>query len=256
MNAVLLLLFTVAQAGRIGIMGAMDVEVDLLRESMEVERTDSLAARVFHVGKLEGVACICTKAGIGKVNAALTAELLIMEYDIDALIFTGVAGGINPEMEIGDIIISREVVQHDLGKIAPEGFIPWDTVGYRADTMLVRIAEQAAYRVAFQAVPHGSGPGNEHFPRVRVGCVATGDQFIASEKKRVWLERTFNADCVEMEGAAVAQVCEINKVGFVIVRSLSDLANEDADIDFESFVKCASKNSELLVREVLRTLEK
>jgi adenosylhomocysteine nucleosidase len=255
MNTVCLLLFAVSQIGRIGIMGAMDVEIDLLKENMHIARTDSVAARVFYVGELEGIECICAKAGIGKVNAALTADILIREYNIDALIFTGVAGGINPEMEIGDIIISRKVVHHDLGKIVPEGFIPWDTVGYHADTMLVRIAEEAAYRIVFQAVPRAPGTEEEHFPQVKVGNVATGDQFIASEKKRLWLEQTFNADCVEMEGAAVAQVCKINTMPFVVIRSLSDLANEDADIDFESFVAYASKNSELLVREMLRMLE-
>jgi adenosylhomocysteine nucleosidase len=255
MNVICLLVLALTPIGRIGIMGAMDVEIALLRESMHIERTDSLAERIFYVGELEEVECICTKAGIGKVNAALTAEMLIMQYGVEALVFTGVAGGINPQMEIGDIVISSSVIHHDFGQIEPEGFMPWDTVGYLADSMLIRIAREAADLVVFEAVSCRLRSDSEYFPQIAIGCVVTGDQFIASEEKRVWLEQTFDADCVEMEGAAVAQVCKIHRVPFVIIRSLSDLANEDADIDFELFVDYASKNSERLVKEMLKLLK-
>jgi adenosylhomocysteine nucleosidase len=254
MNSVLLLFLVIGRIGRIGIMGSMDVEIDLLKERMDIARTDSVAERVFHVGELEGIECVCAKAGIGKVNAAFTAEILVMEYNVDILIFMGVAGGINPELEIGNLVISKKVVNHDLGKVVPEGFIPWDTVGYHADSMLIRIAEQAAYNIEFRAIPREVTGEEEHLPQVVLGCVVTGDQFIASEAKRIWLEETFNAECVEMEGAAVAQVCQITGTPFVIVRSLSDLANEDADVDFEAFVQYAAKNSAVLVGEMLRFL--
>ena len=196
------------------------------------------------------------QTGIGKVNAALTAEILIREYGVDAIIFTGVAGGINPELNIGDIVIAERVVHHDYGQITPATFIPWDTVGFLADSFLVAITAQAAENVTFDSIPQKIRKKVTYFPRVIIGRVTTGDQFIASEEKREWIEKTFRADCVEMEGASVAQVCMVNEVPFVIIRCLSDLANEKADIDFEAFVNYAAKNSNVIVKEIINLLEK
>ncbi len=248
------LLLSSGQPRLVGIMGAMDVEVALIREEMKVEQVDTISRRIFTIGKLNNIPCVCVKAGIGKVNAALTAEILIREYGVDAIIFTGVAGGINPQLNIGDIVIAERVLHHDYGQITPATFMPWDTVGFVADSFLVAITAQAADNVLFDSIPQKIRKKDTNFPRITIGRVTTGDQFIASEEKREWIEKTFRADCVEMEGAAVAQVCVINNVPFVIIRSLSDLANEKAEIDFEAFVRYAAKNSSLIVREITRLL--
>jgi adenosylhomocysteine nucleosidase len=250
-----LLLMCAAHQQSVGIMGAMDVELALLHEDMIVQRVDTVASRVFTVGELNGVHCICVKAGVGKVNAALSAEILILKYGVDAIIFTGVAGGINPELCIGDIVISQNILHHDFGQIVPGGFMPWDTLGYQADSQLVAMTRQASGTISFDRVPNELSKEKDRTPEVIVGTVVTGDQFIASETKRKWLEETYAADCVEMEGAAVAQVCVINKIPFVIIRCLSDLANESANIDFESFVMYAAKNSSDIVKEVLRNFD-
>ncbi|MCK4395716.1 5'-methylthioadenosine/adenosylhomocysteine nucleosidase [candidate division WOR-3 bacterium] len=255
MASFLLVLFTLTPINRLGIMSAMDVELDLLKESMLIEETDTLAQRIFDIGTLEEMECVCVKAGIGKVNAALTAEILIIKYDVDAVIYTGVAGGINPELKIGDVIISRRIFHHDFGQITPDGFISWDTLGFFADSFLVDVAVKAANNVKFDPIPQNISKEKSYLPQIRIGCVVTGDQFIASEEKRRWIEITFHADCVEMEGAAVAQVCTINEIPFVIIRSLSDIANEDADVDFEAFVFYAAKNSSLIVKEIIKLLE-
>ncbi len=238
-----------------GIMSAMDVELNMIKENMVVEQIDTVAQRIFYIGTLEEIPCVCVKAGIGKVNAALTASILAMKYDVDAVIFAGVAGAINPKLSIGDIVISHSVVHHDYAYLGPECLTPYDTSGFRADSFLIGVAMQAAQDAEFDEVPQKICKETGHSPQVVLGKVITGDQFIASEEKRQWLEQTFHADCVEMEGAAMAQVCYINNVEFVIIRCLGDLANENADVDFEEFVKYAAKNSSLIVTQMMVLLK-
>ena len=245
------LLVSGSQSETIGIMSAMEIELEFINQDMIVERIDTIAKNVYKMGTINGIRCVAVHGGVGKVGAAHTAQTLITRYDVDVVIFTGVAGGINPELQIGDIVIAENVVYHDFGQVLPDHFIPFDTVGFFADSFLVTLALQAAEGVELELIPEEIR-GEENIPRIVVGRVATGDQFISSESKRVWIERVFRADCVEMEGAAVAQICAANDVPFVIIRSLSDLANEDAEVDFQSFVLYAAKNSSLLVKEMLK----
>lgn len=238
----------------IGVMGAMDVELEMIHQDMLIEQVDTIAQRIFTVGTLYDIPCITVRAGIGKVNAAMTSEMLIREYGVDAIVFTGVAGGIDPDLHIGDIVISERVVHHDLGEIQPDSFVVWDTIGYIADSALVEFTMQAVMKTIFKPIPPEMREGRNLLPRVKLGIVATGDQFIASETKRQWIEQSLHAACVEMEGAAVAQVCTVHDVPFVIIRSLSDLANEEADIDFESFVHYAAANSNAIVQALFRLL--
>jgi adenosylhomocysteine nucleosidase len=250
MNCMLMLvLFSLYAPERVGIIGAMDIELTLIKDVMVIQRTDTIADRIFTTGMLNNIPCVCVKAGIGKVNAALTAQILIDKYDVDMIIFTGVAGGIDPGLSVGDIVISERVIHHDYGMITPASFIPWDTLGFKADTGLVRLAFEVAKYVEFDPVPENLGIHN-HLPSIVIGTVVTGDQFIASEEKRQWLEHSFDAACVEMEGAAVAQVCALHDIPFLIIRCLSDLANEEAEIDFAVFVEYAAGNSSLFVREI------
>jgi adenosylhomocysteine nucleosidase len=254
MMCALLFLIALQPGEKLGIISAMDSELALIKQDMQVEATDTIASRIFDVGTINEMPCVCVRAGVGKVNAAITAQLLIREYDVAAVIFTGVAGGIDPLLDIGDIVISRRVVYHDYGQIVPGAFIAWDTVGFRADSFLVAIAVQAAGQVAYEEVPKKICKETGHYPQAAVGTIATGDQFISSEEKRKWIETTFHAACVEMEGAAVAHVCVLNNIPFVIIRSLSDLANENADVDFELFVEYAARTSNLIVKEMLRIM--
>lgn len=250
-----LFLLSLEPGQRLGIVSAMDIELALIKQDMNIQTTDTISSRVFEVGTIHEIPCVCVKAGIGKVNAAITAELLIREYDIDAIIFTGVAGGIDPLLDIGDIVISKRVLHHDFGQIVPDSFVPWDTAGFVADSALIAIASVAAVQVEFEEVPQKLCKETGRFPRVFVANIVTGDQFISSEEKRKWLETTFDAACVEMEGAAVAQVCVLNNTPFVIIRSLSDLANEKADVDFELFVDYAAQTSNLIVQEMLKIMK-
>ena len=254
MFAVILTIFLVAgQPDLIGLMSAMEVELEYISSDMQVEAVDTIGESVYRLGKISGIQCVMAHGGVGKVDAAHAAQILIMHYGVEALVFTGVAGGIDPDLGIGDIVISEDVVHHDYGQILPNQFIPFDTMGYPADSILVVLAQRASANVKLETIPE-SIRGERATPSVTLGRVATGDQFISSEEKRLWIEKTFNADCVEMEGAAVAQICTIHGIPFVIIRSLSDLANEEAEVDFQSFVIYAAKNSSMLVKEMMRLL--
>ena len=252
----LLICFLVTQEVRsIGIMGALAVELEEIDDEMVIERVDTIGGKVYKVGEIFDAPCCLVNAGVGKVASAQTAQTLIMGYGVRMIIFTGVAGGINPALHVGDIVVSRDVVQHDFGQIWPDSFVPFDTSGFEADSALIEIALDAAQNI--HLVPVSAKPSRKgRKPRVVLGRIATGDQFISSETKRVWIAQVFNADCVEMEGAAVAQICESYGIPFLIIRSMSDLANEDADVDFQTFVVHAAQNSSELVKEMIRQLSR
>ncbi|MFQ5905697.1 MAG: 5'-methylthioadenosine/adenosylhomocysteine nucleosidase [bacterium] len=250
----------------IGIMGALDSELELIRDGMKLRSAKIISGRVYYEGQIEGHRVVVVKAGVGKVNAAMTAQVMIDRFGVGSVIFTGIAGGINPGLHIGDLVISSKLIQHDYGLISGDVLRPWkiaigDSSGrdkpvshFEPDSHLVALARRAAGRVDFPEPDtaisiHVVGP-----VKVYEGCIVTGDQFIASEKKRVWLQETFDACAVEMEGGAVAQVCATNGLPFVIIRTLSDLANEDARIDVEKFLSYAAHNSAALVLEMLKLL--
>jgi adenosylhomocysteine nucleosidase len=249
----LICLLATQEARSVGIMGALDVEIESIDDDMTIEMVDTIGKKTYKIGKIFDSPCVLVQAGIGKVASAQTAQTLIMKYGVDIIIFTGVAGGINPTLDVGDIIISKDVIQHDFGQVWPDSFVPFDTFGFYADSLLIGLALDAAEKVEFVPVSAKSGAHGK-MPRVVLGRIATGDQFISSEAKRRWIEKVFDADCVEMEGAAVAQVCAAYDIPFLIIRSLSDLANEDADVDFQTFVLHAAQNSSELVKEILRKL--
>ena len=126
---------------------------------------------------------------------ALTAEILILKYNVDALIYAGVAGGVNPSLEIGDVVIGERTLYHDFGKITPGQFILFDTLGFKADSFLISTACAAVSYVRFDPVPEPIAKTKNRFPQIKIGRIATGDQFIASEEKRQWLEKILGVDC-------------------------------------------------------------
>lgn len=230
---------------RIGIIGAMNEEVVELKAVMENIQSESVGNLEFFKGTLLGKDVVLVEGGIGKVNAAICATLMINHFEVEKVLFTGVAGGTNPDINIGDIVVGTEQIEHDFNCTAfgyKLGQIPrMDTYIFKSDEELVNLA----YGVAVEKF------GKE---KVRKGCIVSGDEFVASIEKIEWLRETFNADCTEMEGAAVAHVCHIFKMPFLIIRAISDKANHDAKVDYPEFVKLAAKNSKTIIEGILERL--
>lgn len=226
-----------------GIICALHSEISLLLEDAEISKTSTIALREFHEGKLYGKDVVLVMSRIGKVASAVAATILIEKYDVDSVIFCGTAGGIEPNLNVGDVVIGDRSVQHDV-VIGDELFtIPRDEVAYFE-------SEKSLVLKLFNSINNyidndlKNDIPKEHLdkfniksPKVVVGTVASGDQFICDGSRNEWLRQNVeNIKCVEMEGAAVAQVCYEFNVPFVVARVVSDSANDNAGIDFDTFV--------------------
>ncbi|WP_034384602.1 5'-methylthioadenosine/adenosylhomocysteine nucleosidase [Deinococcus sp. YIM 77859] len=227
----------------LAMMGAMDEEIELLLADLQEREELARPGGVLYRGVLDGVPVLLTKGGIGKVNAAMTATSLLTA-GATRVIFTGVAGGVHPELRVGDIVVSTDLVQHDVDVTAldyPLGTLPGEAPSWTADEHLRAVALAAAHEV--EGV------------RVREGRVASGDQFIASREgvQRLWTQ--FGAACAEMEGAAVAQVCAKAGVPFVVIRSVSDTADHDAQVDYRTFMPLVARHAKQVVRGMLARLK-
>ena len=229
----------------IGIIGAMDEEIDILVDLMEIEKVVEKASLKFHKGKLEGKDIVLVKCGIGKVNAALCTQILISEFNVDAVVNTGVAGALHSELDVQDIVISTDAIQHDMDTTAfgdKKGEIPrMETSTFIADQKLI----DAAYKSSIKELE-----GN----KVLKGRVVSGDIFVSSKELKDSLVREFGAYCAEMEGAAIAHVCTLNKIPFVVIRSMSDKADGSADVTYEEFVVKAAHKSKDIVLNMLKAL--
>lgn len=229
----------------IGIIGAMSEEITYLKEKIEIVTTKNVIGLDFHVGKYCGNSIVLVISGIGKVNAAVCTQVLIDHFGVDYIINTGCAGAIHPELGIGDILISTDAVQHDMDVSAlgdPIGTIPRLAESYfKADEMLVKLAQEAAAETA----------ENYH---VILGRVASGDKFIGTKEGKEHIKRYVQGDCAEMEGAAIAHACWLNRIPFVIIRAISDSADEQANMSYEQFVLLAAKRSSELVEKMLEKL--
>jgi len=229
----------------IGIIGAMHEEIIELKNMISNLQEEKILDITFFKGILEGKEIVLVEGGIGKVNSSVCTTLLIDRFKVDQLIFTGVAGGTNPNIEVGDIVISNELIEHDFDCTAfgmKHGEIPrMDTSIFKADEKLIKIAEKSALELFDKE-------------KIYTGRIVSGDLFVAEPKKINWLRETFNSECTEMEGAAVAHVCHLFKTPFVIIRSISDKANDDAKTDFQEFVKLAAKNSKKLIVEMMKRI--
>lgn len=228
----------------IGLIGAMAEEVELILRHMDGKSEITKAGIRFTEGTFCGRRVVVVKSGVGKVNAAVCTQILIDRFGVDAVIFTGVAGALDPELEIGDIVISSECMHHDMDVTAlgfPLGTIPYESVSvFPSDPRLARLALEAS---------------GELYPgRTRQGRVLSGDQFIADRERVKQLHEQLQGACTEMEGAAVAQVCTMNGVPHVIIRSMSDKADGSAHVNFEQFTVQASERSYRIVERMLRKL--
>lgn len=228
---------------KIGIIGAMHEEVVELLADMKEYRCEAVGNLKFYEGTLKGREVVLVECGIGKVNAAMCATLIIEKFKVDQVIFTGVAGGVNPEIEIGDIVISTELIEHDFDCSAfgmNLGIIPrMDRSIFEGDKELVELAEKVALEKFGKA-------------KVWLGRVLSGDQFVASHEKIKWLREYYNGECTEMEGASVAHVCYLLNTPFVVIRAVSDKANSDAQVDFKEFTILAAKNSKIIIEGMLQ----
>ncbi len=228
----------------IGIIGAMDEEVALIKADMTVVAAKSILGLDFYIGKYNGKSIVIVRSGIGKVNAAVCTQVLIDHFAVDCIINVGAAGAVFSELKIGDVVISVDAVEHDMDASAfgdPVGTIPRMEESYfKADEELIEKAVKASENCT------------NH--KVYTGRIASGDQFIASPEAKQRLWKLFKAYCTEMEGAAIGHTCYLNKVPFVIIRSISDNADGEAGMDFSEFTKIAAENSSRIVHYLMGEL--
>ncbi len=225
----------------IGIIGAMQVEIDTLAAALENRTVEIAGGLTFIKGILDGVPVVLSVCGVGKVFAAMAAQTMILRYDVRAVINTGVAGTLTDKLSIGDLAIAENVVEHDMDT-SPIG----DPVGLISGLNLVKMPADAVLCEKITAVLDGMAI------RYAVGTVASGDQFVADSEKKSYIRDTFGAIACEMEGAAIGQVCTVNQVPFAVIRAISDGGNEDAVMDFPTFVKIAAAKSAEVVRAFLK----
>jgi adenosylhomocysteine/aminodeoxyfutalosine nucleosidase len=228
---------------KIAIMGAMPEEIEPIVAKLDNVRKTVYADNTYYEGFYGGKEVVVAYSKIGKVFAALTATLLIEKFGCDRLLFSGVAGAINEELRIGDLIVAKGLCQHDLDITAfghPYGYVPEGAVCIDTDASLRALAHQVAMQKGLT---------------LKEGIIATGDQFVADSERKRWIGETFGADALEMEGAAVAVVCDALKVPFFVLRAISDAADMDAGFDFDTFLESSAKISADFILAMVDALE-
>lgn len=228
-----------------GIIGAMEEEVNILKSKMQVEKIIKKASMEFYKGTLNGKEVVIVRSGISKVNAAVCTQILVDDFQICRVINTGIAGSLQNKIDIGDIVISRDALQHDVDATGfgyELGVIPrMETSTFIADEKLVALAKEVCEREIPDITAH-------------IGRVVTGDQFISDKKIKDRIESNFHGYCTEMEGASIAQVAHLNNLPFVILRAISDKADDSASVDYPAFEKKAIEHSVILVENMLKEL--
>lgn len=243
------------------ILGAFEREITLIEDQVGQRQERTIEGIKFVSGKLNGQNVVVTWTGVGKVNAAMTTTLLIEHYKPKYVIFTGIAGGVNPALQPGDIVISEKTAQHDMGTFWPEGLFCKgvksrldgyeNPVFFLADPVLLEASKKATERTDLDSINTFKG---KRTPKIIRGIIVTGDSFISSSEKRAELRKKLEADAVEMEGAAVAQICYQREIGYIVIRSISDNADEGAVLDKQEFYIMAARNSSKLVSEMVGLL--
>ena len=217
----------------IGIIGAMEEEISNLKSHMQVEEVQTIAGMSFFKGAVKGIELVLVRSGIGKVNAGICTQILASVYGVDTVINTGIAGSLNADIDIGDIVVSTSLVQYDVDarnfgyKL---GEIPrMNIVEFPADKYLIDKTQSA-----FDSLDLGI--------KLYRGMVATGDKFVSEDSLKAEIISNFHAYCVEMEGAAIAQAAMLNNMACVVIRAISDKADNSADVDYRSFEAKAIEN--------------
>ena len=227
----------------IGIIGAMDVEVEGLKAIMTSSKTVGRGGIGFITGEIGLQNVVVAKSGIGKVYAAITTQTMINEFSPDLIVNTGVAGTLTGDVGILDVVVAKRVVQHDMDT-SPIG----DPVGLISgfSDVFMKCDEDATEKIRAAAVSLGVS--------AVVGTVASGDQFVADSAKKQWIRATFDADACEMEGGSIGQVCTFRNVPFCVLRTISDGGNEDANMDYPKFMSLAANQSVRILRKFIEEL--
>ena len=230
---------------RIGIIGAMDEEVDLLKEEATIIKTTIKADMEYFEGVLEEKNVVIVKCGMGKVNAGICANTLINDFDCTKIVNTGVAGSLDNKLDIGDVVISTDAVQHDFDVEAigfKKGEIPYTgRYAFPANKALREVARESVK----EAVPD---------IHAYEGRICSGDQFISTSKQKETITSNFGGLCCEMEGAAIAQVCYLNEIPFVVIRAISDKSDGSHNVEYETFKEAAADNGAKIVHAMLKKL--
>lgn len=230
---------------KIGIIGAMDLEVDALKAQMELNKEVTKAGMTFCEGRLNNADVVIVRCGVGKVNAGICVQILADLFDVTHVINTGIAGSLNADLDIGDILISTDAVYHDMD-VTIFGYAPGQvpgtkTAAFTADKTMVELALESCKTV------------NSDINCIS-GRVVSGDQFISSKEIKSKLIDVFEGFCAEMEGAAIAHAASLNQLPFVIIRAISDKADDSAEMDYPSFERAAAKHSAALVADLITKL--
>lgn len=230
---------------KIGIIGAMELEVETLKSKMQVTRKLVKANMEFNEGTLNGAEVVIVRSGIGKVNAALCVQVLADIFEVTHIINTGVAGSLNSKLDIGDILISKIALHHDMDATNfgyPLGEVPQMGIKeFPADEKMIELAEATCAEVLPEL-------------HTLVGRVVSGDQFIADKDVKNKLIVNFSGDCCEMEGASIAHGSYLNKIPFVILRAISDKADDSAQMDYPTFERHAAEHCAKLVEALVAKL--
>ena len=232
-----------AGEGMLGIIGAMNIEVDSLKNEMMNTKIRVIAGMEFYQGQILGKEVVVVKCGIGKVNAAICTQALVDYFNVDAVVNTGVAGALNNDIDICDIVVSTAALEHDMDVTAlgyDKGIIPdMETSVFQADRKLIELAKTSA---------GGAGLSVKVFE----GKVLSGDQFIGTHDEKNHLREVFHGDCAEMEGAAIAHAAFLNGIPYLVIRAISDKADGGAHMDYPAFEKKAAANSIKLLNEIIK----
>ena len=229
---------------KLGIIGAMEQEVETLLGLLENKNQTVRTGSTYYKGTLDGLDVVVVQCGIGKVNAALCVQVLCDCYHVTHVVNTGIAGSLCATLDIGDLVISSDAMYHDFDCHAfgyPVGKVPGMPVAYEADTKLIELAFAAAESV---------NPGH-----TRMGRVASGDQFVAEKAMKERIIEVTGALCTEMEGAAIAQAAYRNDIPFVIIRAISDKADDSADMDYPTFERIAAHRCASVTRKFAASLK-
>ena len=226
---------------KIGIIGAMEEEVKALREKLTDAKLLRKASMDFYSGMLNGVEAVVVRSGIGKVNAGICTQILADVYKVDAVINTGIAGSLKAEINIGDIVISTDTLQHDM-----------DATGFGYEPGVIPQMETSCFQADEELIQKAKAACKEAVPDIRIftGRVVSGDQFISDRSVKARIAEQFDGMCTEMEGAAIAQAAYLNHIPFVIIRAISDKADDSATVDYPTFERQAIAHSVALVENL------
>lgn len=230
---------------KIGIIGAMEEEINKLKEQMEHINIIRIASMDFYEGRLEGSPLVVVRSGIGKVNAAICTQILVDRYGVDLVINTGIAGSLRNEIDIADIVLSTDALQHDM-----------DATGFGYEMGVIPRMEQSIFQADKNLIELAKSVCKEVLPLlgVHTGRIVSGDQFVSDSDKKEWLTKTFDGYCTEMEGAAIAQAAYLNNIPFLIIRAISDKADNSAQMAYSEFEAIAIENTVLLLTGLIKKI--